>query len=149
MKIEAFTHSRRRVFSHSVSVSQEIHQPKLHGHWHEQPPTAALRVWGASALGSLYGACIALLCPFGGHRGAQRKIFPKHCTQAAQTDPAAAVNGFCLAHLLPSTPVLSVSTTASTASLKVQATSLSSPRPALPLWPLQTGKWDQTEQFLV
>lgn len=46
-----------------------------------------LQFWG-----SIYGACSALLCTFSGHRGAERRIFPKECTQAEQTDPAAAGN---------------------------------------------------------
>lgn len=96
MKIEAFIHNKRRVSFQSVSLSQEIHQPKLHGHCHSQPPTAAMKVWGASGLGSVYEAYIALLYTFGGHRGAERQIFPRTVQTDGQIDPAAAVNVFVL-----------------------------------------------------
>lgn len=57
----------------SECVTEEIHEPKLHGYWNYYPPTAAVRVWGASGLGSFYEACMALLCTFVGHKGAERK----------------------------------------------------------------------------
>lgn len=60
----------------------------------------------ASILGSIYGACISLLCTFGGHRGAERKISPQ-IVHTGSTN----LFVFALPTLLAFTPMFSVSPT--------------------------------------